>query len=76
MRNVISYPVANGGVSISREREKVMAVAAMWIALVSSGLTVTQETVGLVQVIKAAHHHTTRPLYRHVLRPIGKELTK
>lgn len=53
-----------------------MAVAAMWIALVSSGLTVTQQTVGLVHFIKATHHHTTRPLYRHVLKPIGKELAK
>lgn len=53
-----------------------MATAALVIALIGSSVTVAQQTVGLVVAIKAVHHHTTRAVYRHVLKPVGKALAK
>lgn len=64
-----------------------MATAALVLALVGSSITVATHGVELIAVIKAVsrpptkivkviHHHTTRPLYRHVLKPVGKELEK
>lgn len=57
-----------------------MATAALVIALVGSSITVAQNSVVLWRTIKtppvAFHHHVTRPLYRHVLKPAGKEIAK
>ena len=58
-----------------------MATAALVIALIGSSITVAGQGLDfwrqvVVKPTVAVHHHTTRPLYRHVLRPIGKELTK
>jgi len=49
-----------------------MATAALVIALISSSITVTQQTVGLVAALRAVHNHTTKVVYKRVLRPIGK----
>lgn len=29
----------------------------------------------VVKDVKAVHHHFTRPIYRHVLKPVGKKLS-
>jgi len=57
-----------------------MATAALVISLISSSFLAAQNGVVLWRIIKAPpvaiHHKVTRPLYRHVLKPIGKELAK
>ena len=30
----------------------------------------------IVHALKAVHHHTTLPLYHHVLKPVGKAVSE
>jgi hypothetical protein len=57
-----------------------MTTAALVIALIGSSFTVAQNGVLLWRMVKtppvAFHHKVTRPLYRHMLKPIGKEIAK
>lgn len=37
----------------------------------------TGQNIGVVMhAIKAVHHHTTRPMYRHVIKPVAKVLNE
>lgn len=42
------------------------------IALFNASIEAGQNIGTVVRVIKATHHHSTRPLYRHILKPVGK----
>lgn len=53
-----------------------MTTAVLVITLVTGGFTIAQNISQTVRAIRAVHHHTTRPLYRHVFKPIGKEIKK
>jgi hypothetical protein len=46
------------------------------ITLFSASVEAGKNVNAIVHGIKAVHHHTTRPLYRHVLKPIGKAVER
>lgn len=46
------------------------------LSLITTSVTVAQDGAAFVKAIKAMHHHTTRVVYRHVLRPTAKEIAK
>jgi hypothetical protein len=50
-----------------------MGTATLVIVLIGQSLVVASQGVDFWRNL---HHHTTRPLYRHVLKPIAKELKK
>jgi hypothetical protein len=57
-----------------------MPIALTLVLAIIGGLNASyiaaKNTVGVVKVIKAAHHHTTKPVYTHVLKPVGKALAQ
>lgn len=42
------------------------------LAIFNTGMETGQNIHTVVHVAKAIHHHSTRPVYRHVLKPIAK----
>lgn len=53
-----------------------MSEAALIVTLVIGSFTVAQDAVITVKALRAVHHHTTRVVYRHVLKPIVKKVTQ
>jgi hypothetical protein len=44
--------------------------------LFTLGVETGQDVATVVKVAKAVHHHSTAPLYHHVLRPVGHTVHK
>jgi hypothetical protein len=51
-----------------------MAEAALILGLITMSFTVGQNTATTVKFFESLHHHTTRAMYRHVLKPVGKAI--
>jgi hypothetical protein len=47
-------------------------VCSMIVLAVNTGESVHT----IVHVVKIVHHHSTRPLYRHILKPVGSTVAK
>jgi hypothetical protein len=53
-----------------------MTTALLVVALFNTSIETGQNISVVVHSLKWVHHHTTRPAYRHVLKPIAKEVAK
>jgi hypothetical protein len=53
-----------------------MPTVLLVITLFTASVTATQNTVVLVRTFKALHHHSTKPLYKHVLKPVAKAVKR
>jgi hypothetical protein len=43
---------------------------------VNASFVAVKNGATVVTTIKAIHHHTTKPLYTHVLKPVGKAVAQ
>ena len=46
------------------------------LTLFNTGVETGQNVHAVVHALKAVHHHTTLPLYHHVLKPVGKAVSE
>lgn len=53
-----------------------MTTVILVCTLFTLGVETGRDVGTVVKAFKAVHHHTTRPLYRHALKPIAKTMQK
>ena len=53
-----------------------MPTVILVITLFTLGVETGQDVAVVVKTAKAIHHHTTAPLYHHVILPIGQTAKK
>lgn len=51
-----------------------MPTIVLVLAIVGATATTAVKVDSAILAIKAAHHHTTLPLYHHVLKPVGNAI--
>ncbi len=51
-------------------------VVILVVSMLAASNTIYASGHNLTSVIKALHHHTTKPVYSHVIKPVAKTLAK
>ena len=51
-----------------------MATVLLVIVLFNTGVETVQNVSTVAHVAKAVHHHFTRPIYRHAIKPVVRKV--